>query len=51
MIDSKAFCEMGNIQVHPTHVWTTGLNTCIFMCIKTTKCYIGWHFNASNITG
>jgi len=51
MGESTSFCEMGNIQIHKKEIWTTGLNTCIFLCIKTKKCYIGWHFNYCNTRG
>ena len=51
MVDSKALCEMGNVNIHKTHIWTTGLNTCIFLCIRTKHCYIGWHFNEINCRG
>jgi hypothetical protein len=32
-------------------IWTMGLSTCTFLCIKTKKTIIGWHFGADNMTG
>lgn len=32
-------------------VWTMGLSTCIFVCIRTENAVIGWHFGAENMKG
>jgi len=36
----------GDIGIDKKKIWTTGLGTCIFLCIRTKNCYIGWHFAA-----
>jgi hypothetical protein len=35
--------ETGNIECHPVQLVTTGMNTCIFIVIKTTTGIVGWH--------
>jgi hypothetical protein len=34
---------MGNVKTNPSELITTGLNTCIFVVIKTRTQMIGWH--------
>ena len=36
----------GDIGIDRDKIWTTGLNTCIFLCIRTETSYIGWHFSS-----
>ena len=48
-ITKEVYVETGNIQMHPTRIITTGLNTCIFLVIKTINGVIGWHFSRNNM--
>jgi hypothetical protein len=50
-LTSRGHVCTGDINVDPDGVWTTGLNTCIFLCIETSNGYIGWHFSSENADG
>ena len=42
----------GEISLSTEGVWTTGLSTCIFVCIRSGRGpFVGWHFAASNAEG
>lgn len=45
------FVETYNINIDTQGVWSTGFNTCMFLCIKTNKSMIGWHYGADNMNG
>lgn len=45
------FVETYNINIDTHGVWSTGFNTCMFLCIKTTNSMIGWHYGANNMNG
>lgn len=42
-IDSTCLVEIGNIKEHPNELITTGMNTCIFVVVKTASKLVGWH--------
>ena len=48
-LESNAFCRSGDVQAHPTHVWTAGLHACMFLCVRTRSGHIGWHFDSKNM--
>ena len=41
----------GDINIDADGVWTTGLSTCMFLCIQTSDAYVGWHFADANTNG
>ena len=44
------FVDTYNINVdNKDGIFTMGLSTCMFLCIKTTKSIIGWHYGAENM--
>jgi hypothetical protein len=43
--------ETGKINSHPGQLVTTGMNTCIFVVIKTTTGIVGWHASIDNSQG
>ncbi len=46
------FVHTYNININDKRgVYTMGLSTCMFLCIKTTNSTIGWHFGAENMIG
>ena len=50
-ITEKEYVETGNIQMNSKRIITTGLNTCIYIVIKTKFAVIGWHFSRDNMSG
>ena len=47
-LEDRKLVETANIKSHPGQLVTTGMNTCLFVVIKTTNCIIGWHASAEN---
>jgi hypothetical protein len=46
------FVDTYNINIGDNNgIFTMGLSTCMFLCIKTTKSIIGWHFGEKNMKG
>ena len=46
------FVHTYNININDKRgVYTMGLSTCMFLCIKPTNSTIGWHFGAENMIG
>ena len=45
------FVNTYDINIDNIGVWTMGLSTCMFIGIKTTKSFIGWHYGAENMYG
>eukprot|EP00923_Selenidium_pygospionis_P023047 GHVN01039976.1.p1 GENE.GHVN01039976.1~~GHVN01039976.1.p1 ORF type:complete len:268 (-),score=25.54 GHVN01039976.1:73-876(-) len=42
-IDESCAVQTRQIKSHPREVMTTGMNTCMFVVVKTTTEVIGWH--------
>ena len=42
-LDNYCFVETNKIKSNPREVITTGMNTCLFVVVKTTNEVIGWH--------
>jgi hypothetical protein len=50
-IEHTCLVEMGKVKTNPSELIPTGLNTCIFVVIKTkTSRMIGWHASGPLIT-
>jgi hypothetical protein len=51
LIDDTNLVETANINSNPERLVTTGMNSCIFIVIKTTTRIIGWHASNMNAPG
>jgi len=49
-LDRDCLVSTGGIKSHPRELITTGMNTCIFVVVKTTDEVIGWHASLESIT-
>lgn len=45
-LDQECLVSTGDIKEHPRELITTGMNTCMFVVIKTKHRMIGWHASA-----
>jgi hypothetical protein len=48
-LDACHLVSTGNVNSHPKQLVCTGMNTCMFVAIKTKTCLVGWH--AASIDG
>lgn len=46
-IEETCLVETGGVKTHPRELITTGMNTCIFVVIKTKTQMMGWHASAN----
>lgn len=47
-IEETCLVETGKVKTNPRELITTGMNTCIFVVIKTKTQMIGWHAHANS---
>lgn len=50
-LDNECLVQTNQIQSNPRELITTGMNTCIFIVIKTTSQIVGWHASVESFQG
>jgi hypothetical protein len=50
-VGQQTLVQTSHVQVHPSQLVTTGLNTCIYVVVKTRRSIIGWHASSENVLG